>query len=328
MTIDGGSMRRMQLGLALFLALFAMSAGAQAYPTKTVRVILGFPPGGVTDVLIRAIAQQLTEKLNAQFIVDNRPGATGMIASDAVARAAPDGYTLLGSPGSAITSLPHLRTKMPYDSLKDLAPVIQIAGFSYVLVTHPGVPARTVKDLVSIARTQPGFLTFASPGIGTAFHLSGELLQNMAKIEMLHIPYKGGAAALIDLVTGRIDFMFYSVGVVHPSIESGKLRAIAVTGERRHPQLPDVPTIDESGLPGYEMVGWQGIFTTAGTSEQVIERLNSTISRILLTPEMKAFWTKQGMDFSANSPGQFSALVASEYQRYGTLIKTAGIKPQ
>jgi len=320
-----------RLSTALWFLAFVCAGPVQAaesYPGKPVRIVVGFPPGGVTDVLARPIAQKLSEKHGVQFIVENRPGATGQIANEAVVKAAPDGHTLLAAPGSSISSYPHMRKSMPYDSLADLAPVAEIARFAYVLVRHPAVPARSIKELVALAKSRPGNLTYASPGVGTAFHLSGELLQNMAKIDMVHVPYKGGAAAMTDMLGGRVDLLFYSLAVVQPLIESKRLFAIAVTGLERMPQLPDVPTIDESGLRGYEMTGWQGLFAPSKTSQTVVAQLNGDINALFSSGSLKDLWSSQGMAFVPNDVAQFRKLVRADYERYARLVRIAGIKPE
>lgn len=314
------------LGITAICAISVEHVRAEDYPSKPVRLIVGFTAAGVTDFLARAIAPRLSDVLGTQFVVDNRPGASGMIANDLVAKAAPDGSTLLVASGSSITSNPHMRSKMPYDSLKDLAPITQIAVFSFVLVSHPGVPAKTVRELVALAKAKPGVLTFGSSGIGTAFHLSCELFNRTANVNIVHIPYKGGSAALIDILGGRVDLMFYSLATLQPYIESRKLRAIAVTSLVRSPQLPDVPTVDESGLRGFEMSGWQGMFAPGKTPESIVGRLNTSIVKVLTTPAIRELWKTQGLDVATNTPEQFAAIVKHEYDRYGKLIKAAGIK--
>jgi tripartite-type tricarboxylate transporter receptor subunit TctC len=312
----------------LVLAHVSIVQAADSYPGRPVRIIVGFPAGGVTDVLARPIAQALSEKYGVQFVVENRPGATGQIANEAVVRAAPDGHTLLAAPGSSISSYPHMRKNMPYDSLKDLAPVAEIARFSYVLVRHPAVPAHNIKELVALAKSRHGELTYGSPGVGTAFHLSGKLLENMAKVDMVHVPYKGGAAAMTDMLGGRVDLLFYSLAVIQPLIDARKLYPIAVTGMKRMPQLPNVPTIDESGLPGYEMTGWQGTFMPAKTSQAIVAQLNVDINALLSGGALQGLWSSQGMEFVPNNVTQFTKIVRTDYERYASLIKTAGIKSE
>jgi len=327
--VDDATMTRFRIAL-LGLALVALPgvAQAQAYPAKPVRIVLGFPPATTVDVLVRPLAQKLGESLGQQFVVDNRAGATGLIANELVARAAPDGYVLLGAPGSSLTASPQMHAKPPFDALKDFAPIAQIGAFGYVLIAHPGVPAANVKQLIAIARAKPEFLTYGSSGIGSGFHLAGELFTSMAKVNMLHVPCKGGTAALNDMLAGRIDLMFYSMAVAQPYIRAGRLRALGVTGKTRDVLLPDVPTLDESGLKGYDMTGWHGILAPAGTPDVILERLNNEIVRILHTPDMKELWKRQGMDTPSTTRGQFASVIRSDYEKYARLIRSSGIKPQ
>jgi tripartite-type tricarboxylate transporter receptor subunit TctC len=288
----------------------------------------GFASGSAIDVFSRPLAQKLTESLGQQVVVDGRPGATGMIANDFVAKSAPDGYTLLAAPGSAMAATPHLY-KVPYDSLRDFAPVIQISTFSYVLVAHPAVPAKTARELIALAKTRSEALTYGSTGVGSGFHLAGELFASMAGIQLLHVPYRGGgSAAIVDLVAGRVDLMWDSLAVVLPQMRAGKLRAIGVTGARRAAALPDVPAIADSGLPGYEMIGWHGIFAPAGTPRDIVAKLNGAIAKILATADMKELWNTQAMEIAPSTPEQFAARLRFDFDRYGKLIKNSGIKVQ
>jgi len=316
------------LPLVAIFAFTATAAQGQAYPSKPVRIVLGFPPATTVDVLVRPLAQKLSESLGQQFVVENRPGATGLIANEAVARAAPDGYMLLGAPGSSLTSGPQMHAKPPFDALKDFAPIAQIGAFGYVFIAHPGVPATNVKQLVSLARAKPGYLTYGSSGIGSGFHLAGELFTSMAGVKMLHVPYKGGTAALNDMLAGRIDVMFYSLAVAQPHIHAGKLRALGVTGAKRDALLPDVPTLNEAGLKGYEMTGWHGMLAPANTPPAILDRLNAEIVRLLNTAEMKQLWKRQGMDTPSTTRAQFASVIKSDYEKYARLIKAAGIEPQ
>ncbi len=288
----------------------------------------GFAAGSAIDVFSRPLAQRLAESLGQPVVVDARPGATGMIANELVAKSAPDGYTLLAAPGSAMAATPHLYN-VPYDSLRDFAPVVQISTFSYVLVAHPAAPAKTARELIALAKSRREPLTYGSTGVGSGFHLAGELFAAMANIQMLHVPYRGGgSAAITDLVAGRVDLMWDSLAVVKPQMQAGKLRAIGVTGARRAAALPDVPAIAESGLPGYEMTGWHGIFAPAGTPRAIVERLNATIAKILATPDMRELWNTQGMEIIPSTPEQFAAQLRFDFERYGKLIKSSGIKIQ
>ena len=309
-------------------AMLAPSVHAQGYPAKPVRVVLGFPAGTNVDVLVRPVAQKMGEMLGQTVIVDNRPGATGIIANEFVAKAAPDGYTLLGAPGSSITASPHLRRKMSYDSLKDLVPVAQISAFPNLLVVNPVVPARTVKELIALARARPGQLTFGSSGAGSAFHLAGELFKSMAKVDMLHVPYKGGNLALTDLIGGRIDLLFYSLAITQPQIKAGKVRAIAVTGLKRDALMPELPTLDEAGLRGYDITGWHGFFVPAGTPREVIDRVNAAVAKVFGAREIRELWAGQGMEIVTATPEQFASRVRADYEKYGRLVRLAGIQAE
>lgn len=304
------------------------SAHAQTFPVKPIRLVLGFPPGTNVDILARPIAARMGEPLGQQVVVDNRPGATGLIANEYVARAVGDGYTLLAAPSSSLTSIPHLRLKMPYDAMRDFVPVIQINAFPQVLLVNPVVPVKSVKDLIALARAKPGVLSFGSSGVGSAFHLAGELFKTMARVDMLHVPYKGGNLALTDLIGGRLDLIFYSLAVAQPQVRAGKLRAIAVTGLKRDALQPDLPTVDESGLRGYEVTGWHGIFAPAGTPRDVVERLNSVIAKVLATREIGELWASQGMAVVATTPAESIKRYHDDYAKYEKLVKTVGIKPE
>jgi tripartite-type tricarboxylate transporter receptor subunit TctC len=307
--------------------LQSFNAAAQSYPTKPVRLVHGFSPGAAIDVFSRPIAQKLSEALGQSVIVDSRPGATGTIANEFVSKAPPDGYTLLASPGSAMASTPHL-FPIRYKAL-DFTPIIQIADFSYVLVVHPAVPVRSARDLIALAKKQPGTLTFGSPGVGTGFHLAGELFASMAGVKLLHVPYKGGGATSVaDTMAGRVDMMWDSLGVVRPYVQAGKLRVVGTTGPRRAAALPDVQTLEESGLPGYRITGWHGVFGPPGLPREIVTTLNATIAKILATSEMKELWATLAMEIVPSTPEQFAARVRADYEGYGKLIKAIGLKPQ
>lgn len=318
--------------LTLVTVLFGMScatgAAAQAYPSKPIRLVHGFASGSAIDVFSRPLAQRLTAELGQQVVVDIRPGATGTIANDLVAKSAADGYTLLAAPGSAMAATPHL-FKVTYNSLRDFAPVHQISDFSYVLVAHPAVPAKNARELIAMAKARPGYLTYGSTGVGSGFHLAGELFCAMAGVQMLHVPYRGGGtAAITDLVGGRVDLMWDSLAVVKPQLQAGRLHAIGVTGTRRANALPNVATIAESGLTGYEIVGWHGIFAPAGTPREIVDRLSNSIGKILAAQDIRELWNTQAMEIFPSTPEQFAARLRFDYERYGKLIRDAGIKLQ
>ncbi len=323
-----GSHRFALIATAFIALLCDGGALAQTYPAKPIRLVHGFASGSAIDVFSRPLAAKLAAELGQQVIVDSRPGATGTIANDFVAKSAADGYTLLAAPGSAMAATPHL-FKVSYNSLRDFAPVHQISDFSYVLVAHPSVPAKNARELIAMAKARPAYLTYGSTGIGSGFHLAGELFCAMAGVQMLHVPYRGGGtAAIMDLVGGRVDLMWDSLAVVKPQLQAGRLHAIGVTGPRRAAALPNVATIAESGLPGYEIVGWHGIFAPAGTPREIVERLSNTIAKILGAPDIRELWNAQAMEIFPSSPEQFARRLNFDYDRYGKLIKDAGIKLQ
>jgi tripartite-type tricarboxylate transporter receptor subunit TctC len=320
---------RISLLACLALAvLLPPHAHAQPYPTKLVRLVTGSAPAGGADLTARAIHPKLAAALGAQMIVENRPGVAGMLANEHVAKAAPDGYTLLLQPGSFVTVSTQLNAKAPWDPTKLLAPIIQVSAYDFVMVMHPSVPARTLKELVSIARAKPGALSFVSTGVGSNFHLAGELFKLGTKIDMLHVPYKGSAQAIVDLVAGRAEIMFIHVPVVLQHIKSGRLRAMGVTGPRRNALLPDVPAIGEALIKDYEITGWEGIYAPAGTPREIVAKVNEAAASVLAMPELKEAWAAKAVEFQANTPEQFAAKTRRDYEKTSTLIKAAGIKPE
>jgi tripartite-type tricarboxylate transporter receptor subunit TctC len=317
------------LGIALLAAaLLPFSAAAQQYPNKVVRLVTGSQPAGGTDLTARAIQQRLVAALGVQVIVDNRQGVAGMVANEYTAKAPADGYTILMQPGSFVTVSPQLNVTPPWDTLKHLAPVIQVSTYDFVLAAHPSVPATNVKQLIAVARTKPGAISFASSGVGSNFHLAGELLKLEAKVNLLHVAYRGSPPAIIDLIGGRVDTMFVHVPTVQDYIASGRLRALATTGTKRNPLLPNVPTMAESGLRSYSISGIEGIFAPAGTPQAIIAKLNTTIGSVLATPEMKAVWASKAIEYVPNTPEQFTAKIREDFDRTAALIKAADIKPE
>jgi len=305
---------------------FSTPGHAQPYPSKPIRLIHGFAVGGPIDVFSRPVAQKLSESFKLQVVVDSRPGATGTIANELVAKSAPDGYTLLAAPSSAMTAAPHLY-KVNYNPLGDFAAIIQIGEFPFVLVAHPAVPAKTARDLIALAKARPGIITYGSAGIGSAFHLAGELFSMTAGVKMLHVPYRGGGTtAHTDLIGGRLDLMWESVGVVLPYVQAGRLRAIGVTGREPSPALPGIPTVAASGLPGYEVGGWLGVFAPVAMPKEIIGFLNAAIAKVLASPEIKELWTTLAMGIVPSTPEQFAARMRFDYERYGKLIQSTGVK--
>jgi tripartite-type tricarboxylate transporter receptor subunit TctC len=309
----------------LCVALACSGAHGQAYPSKPVRIVTGSAAGGGADLTARAIAQRLTEAFNVQMVVDDRSGATGMIANQLVSKAAPDGYTLLLQPSSFVAVSPHFNSKEGWDPVKSLAPVIQVSTYGLVLVVHPSVPAKTVKQLIAVANAKPGVLNFVSSGVGSNFHLAGELFKLRAKINIVHVPYRGSPAAVIDLLSGRGDLMFGLVPVLLPHVKNGRLRALAMTTKQRNALLPDVPAVAET-LPGYEVASWEGLFAPAGTPQEVIAKLHTAVAAVLAAPEMKELWAGKGVEYVPATTEQFAAKVREDYEKNGALIKAAGVK--
>jgi len=314
--------------LCTFAIPFAASpAFAQGtYPNKPVRLVVPFPAGGTTDILARAAAQKLSETWGQQVIVDNRPGAGGNIGSELVAKAAPDGYTLLmGTVGTHAIN-PSLYAKMPYDHVKDFAPVILVAGVPNVLVVNPDLPIKTVPELIAYAKANPGKLNFASSGSGTSIHLSGELFKVMAGVQITHVPYKGSAPALTDLIGGQVQLMFDNLPSSLPQIKGGKLRAVAVTSTTRAAALPEVPTVAESGLPGFEASSWFGILAPAGTPKDIIAKIDADVQKWLATPEAKEKLLSQGANAAGGSPEDFARHIQAETAKWAKVVKDSGAK--
>jgi tripartite-type tricarboxylate transporter receptor subunit TctC len=308
--------------------LLPVVAPAQPFPSKPVRLVTGSQAGGGTDITARAIQQAVAPLLGVPVVIDNRPGTAGMVANDFVAKQPPDGQTLLIQPGSFVTISPQLNASPRWDTMKHLAAVVQVSTYDLVLVAHPSVPARNVKELIAVARAKPGMISFASSGVGSNFQLAGELLKLEAKVDMLHVAYRGSPPAVLDLVAGRVDTMFVHVPTVKGHIDAGRLRALAMTGTRRSALLPQVPTIAESGLKAYEISGIEGIFAPIGTPREIVARLNSVVGGALSTPEMKASWASKGIEFVPNTPEQFAAKVQFDYDKTAALIKAADIRPE
>ena len=313
-----------RIALVSTLSAVASSALAQEYPARTVRIIVAYTPGGGTDLIGRVLARKLTEAWGQQVIVENRPGAGGNIGTDAIAKAAPDGYTL-GVVPSTHAIVPNLYARLPFDTLKDFSFISLIASSPNILVVHPSVPAASVKDLVALARRRPGELTFASAGIGATTHLAGEYFKSVAGIDVLHIPYKGSSQAQIDLVGGQVSFMVDSMPSALPKVQAGKIRALATTGARRYAALPNVPTVGESGLP-YESISWWGVAGPANLPQPVVSKLVSDIARIMALPDVKEILATQGADATAGTPQQFVDWVRQETALYGKIIKNANIR--
>jgi len=305
---------------------FPALAAAQTYPEKPIRVILSVPAGATPDVTARLITPGISRLLGQQLVVDNRPGAGGMIGAEIASKAAPDGYTLFISSPGALTILPHLRTKVPYDTLRDFVPISLISIGPFVLITHPSVPAASVKELIALAKAQPGKLNYASAGNGTANHLAMELFKHMAGIDIVHVPYKGAPQAVTDVVAGHMNMMFNSIAPIVGHIKAGRLRVLGIASAQRSPQLPDVPTISEAGVPGFEAVNWFGMFAPAKTPKRIIARLNEAVVKVVHTPEIQAQFLTLGADPVGSSAEEFAAFVCRDMEKYAKIVKIAGAK--
>ncbi len=312
---------------AVALASMATTARSQsAFPAKPVRIFVGFAPGGFTDLAARFIGPKLAEALGQPVLVENRPGANGGIAAELTARAAPDGHTMyMASPGH--TTNPLLQEKVRYDAIKDFTAVSLVAHIPNILVVHPSVPARTLKELLAFARSRPQAFTQASAGVGSPGHLSGELLQMMTNTRFVHVPYKGSGPALIDLISGQVDLSFPSTAAASPHVRAGKLRPLGLTSAKRSSLYPDVPTIAEAGVPGYEVVGWYGLIGPAGIPDHILARLGAEVARILKMPDVRERIVSAGAEPVGNSPAEFAAFLAQDQRKWAKVIKAANIRP-
>jgi len=315
--------------LKALLAVIALAASgvalAQAWPNKPIRLVVNFPPGGAADQIARSVGVPLGEALGEPIVIENRPGANGNIGADAVAKSPPDGYTLLMSSGGAFSVNPHLYTKLPFDPVKDLVPVAAAARILVFLVVRPDLPAKSVDEFVALARANPGKLTYGSPGSGSSPHIAGEMLKRAAKIDIVHVPYKGAAPALTDLLGGQLDFMF-DPGIGLPQVRAGKLRLLAVGSPKRSALFPDTPTLAEAGMTGFDADSWFGFYAPAGVPADILARLNREINRALQTPAVRERITALGAEAVALSAEEFAALQRADRERFGVVVREAGIK--
>jgi tripartite-type tricarboxylate transporter receptor subunit TctC len=315
-------------GAALALGLFAAAAHAQTYPSKPVRMIVPFAAAGILDIVARGVSERLGSALGQQVVVDNRGGAAGAIGCEIAARAAPDGYTLLtGHIGTHAINV-HLYPKLGYDPIRDFAPITLAATFPLALFVHPSVPAQSVSELIALAKAKPGQINFASAGSGSPTHLAGEMLKTMGRVDIVHVPYKGNAGALNDLIGGRVHLFFSNLVTAMPHARAGKLRAVAVSTAKRSPHAPELPTIAESGVRGYDMTNWVGMFAPAGTPRDIVLRLNHEIVAIVKAPDLKERFRTQGVDLVGTTPEEFGAFIRSELAKWGKVVKESGAKAE
>jgi tripartite-type tricarboxylate transporter receptor subunit TctC len=314
------------LSIFLLLVSAAAPAWAQTYPAKPIRLIVPFAAGGPADAGARAIMQKLTETSGIQVVIENRAGAGGTIGADVVAKSAPDGYTLLlGSPGP-LSIAPSLYPKLPYDPARQFAPVINAISSAFVTVVHPSLPARNVKDLVALAKARPGQLHFGSAGNGSVLHLAGELFKSAAAVNIAHVPYKGGGPAMIDLLGGQVELMIVDIPLALPHVNAGKLRALAVTGRNRTAILPDMPTVHESGVAGYEVATWSGVLAPAATPQDIVTRLYSELAKVLAAADLRERFAAQAVEIVAMRPDAFAALIRDEIGKWGKVVKAANVR--
>ena len=320
--------KALQFALGFALAAFLCLAQAQPYPGKVVRIVVPFPPGGSTDLLARKLAEKFQASMGQPFIVENKPGAGGAVGSDFVAKAAPDGYTLLlgvtGTHGISVS----LNPKLPYHPLRDFAPISMVVSAPLVIVVGPEFPAKTLADYVAYAKAHPEQVTHSSPGNGTSMHLTGEMFNLAAGTKLVHVPYKGSAGAVNDLIGGQVQSMFGDFLVVLPQVKAGRIRALAVTSAKRHPLLPDVPTVAESGYPGFEALSWQGLFAPANTPAEIVSKLNAETLKALASEDFREAFAKQGFLVAGSSPAEFRAFIESEIPKWARIIKAGGVTLQ
>jgi tripartite-type tricarboxylate transporter receptor subunit TctC len=314
----------------IFTALlvgFSQQAALAQYPTKPVHIVVPYPPGGAVDAFARVLSQQLSDVWGQQVVADNRPGASTMIGAEQVAKSAPDGYTLLLSAELTFVTVPHLYEKIPYDPLKDFAPVTALVSATQALVANPSLPAKTVKDIATLTRAKPGELSYGSFGIGSTGHLNMEVLQAMTGARFNHIPYSGAGPAMNDVIGGHINLMFAALSIVKGNVQAGKLRMIGVGSDRRSREFPDVPTISESGVPGFEAKSWFGLVAPAGTPPDIIKKINSDVTKIILGPAFaEKYLAAQGLEPIVGSSDQFVTFIRDETVKWGKVVKDANIK--
>lgn len=321
-------MKMRTMGAVVVLLAASAMSHAQTYPAKSVRIIVGLAPGGTTDVFTRILAQRLTEAWSQNVIVENRAGASGMIAGEAVAKAAPDGYTLLVSPQTSLAVAPALYGKAPYDTARDFAPVSLLGSTPLLMIVHPSFPAKTFSEFVVLAKKPGHPLTFGSGGVGSSPHMAGELLSARLGIKMTHVPYKGENPAIADTIGGQIPIMFGNLPVAVPHVQSGKLRALANTTAKRSPLAPEIPTVSEAGIRDFAIATWYGMLVPAGTPPELVARIQRDAARVLTQPETRDRLTRLGVDLILNTPDEFRTYLQSEIARYTQIVKSAGLKAE
>ncbi len=316
-----------RFGLSLLLALHCGLAAAQAYPAKPVRLVVAYPPGGSVDTVARFVSEKMREAFGQPFVIENRAGASGNIGTDFVAKAPADGYTLLMGSSAALASNVHVYAQLPFDPMRDFMPIIMIANQPNILVVHPSVPARAVSEFIALAKSRPGKLNYASSGLGTSNHMAAEMFIMRTGIQIVQVPYKGGAPAVTDLLGGQVELMFETAPTLIQHIKSGKLRGLAVTSMQRSAMLPDMPTMHEAGLAGFDFRGWIGLLAPAGVPEEVVRRLSAAM-QAALKGDLSRQLVEVGLDVAGGTPEQFRSFLREDIDKYGTLVKASGMKRQ
>jgi tripartite-type tricarboxylate transporter receptor subunit TctC len=312
--------------LACGAAMGALAALAQTYPAKPVRIVVPFAAGGPADIYARVIGEKLQGALGQSFVVENRPGGGAIVGTDAVAKSAPDGYTLLMM-SNTHTVNESLFAEKPYQLMRDLVPVAPVNYSDLVMVVHPSVPATSLAEFLALAKARPGGLNYASSGLGTPYHMAGELFKAMAGVNIVHVPYKGSSGARTDILGGQVHMMFDAITTMAPNVRAGKLKALGTSGKSRSSALPEVPTVSEAGVPGYEAVIWLGIMAPAGTPRPIIEKLNAEVTRAVNAPEMREAWARQGATAMSMSPDEFARFMREDIEKWARIVKISGAKP-
>jgi tripartite-type tricarboxylate transporter receptor subunit TctC len=312
--------------VTLTFTVLAAPASAQNYPSKSIRFLVGFAPGGSTDIVARLIAQKMTDTLGQQVVVDNRAGAGGIIAAEILAKSPPDGYTMFACTTGNFAIIPYLYKTVPYNADKDLLPVTQTGSLPYIIVVHPSLPVKNIKELIAFAKSHPGQINYASSGIGSASHLSPELFKSMAGIDIVHVPYKGTGQAIGDLLAGQVVMMFDQPVSTLPQVKAGKLRVLAISSGKRFPTLPEIPTVAESGIPGFEAVSWAGVCVPGGTPKDIVNRLQSEVAKVLKLPDVTERLMRDGIEPIGSTPEQFQAFIEREKIKWSKVVKDSGAR--
>jgi tripartite-type tricarboxylate transporter receptor subunit TctC len=319
-------MKNFLMTIAAGALAFIGAVHAQSYPSKSIRYVVPYAPGGSTDIVARVLALKLSEAMGQQVVVDNRPGAGGAIGADIVAKSPPDGYTMVTAVTSIMAINQFLYRKLPYDPEKDFAPVTQVGSLPLILVIHPSLPAKNVREFIAIAKAKPGQLNYGSSGVGTATHMTTELFKAMAGVDLVHIPYKGSGQVMGDVIGGQLALIFDQIVSSLPHVQSGKLRMLAITSAKRFPSLPDLPTIAESGVPGYESISWAGVAVPAGTPKEIVARLHAEIVKVLAMPDIRERFLRDGIETIGSTPEQFSEHIRRERIKWAKVVKDSGAK--